>query len=700
MSSSESGGGGVGYPFQNPDLMETARIDDLLARLTLDEKIACLGTNPSVERLGIVASGHVEGLHGLAQGGPASWGREQETPTTTFPQQIGLGETWNLELVASAAALEGRECRYVFHASGGKHGGLVVRAPNADLGRDPRWGRTEECFGEDAYLCGEMTAAFVRGLQGDHPRYLQAASLMKHFLANSNEDERVRSSSSFDERLFREYYSVAFRRGVEAGSRAFMAAYNSYNGVPCTVHPMLERVTRAEWGQDGIICTDGGAFKLLVSDHRYFPDLGHAAAACLASGINQFLDRFTESVRGALERGLLDEHDLDAAIRPTFRVMIRLGLLDPPELVPYCAIGEEKPWETEEARALCRLVTDESIVLLENSASLLPLDRSKLSRVAVVGPLADEVLLDWYSGTPPYTISPYAGIKAALGEAANVEKAHLGAEALSLAKKADLVVVCVGSHPTCGTTFGVAAHPGLGKEAVDRKTLELPDEEDVLELIRENPRTVVVLISSFPFAISELARQAPAMLHLTHNSQELGHSLARALFGEVNPAGRLVQTWPRSLADLPPMMDYDLRHGRTYLYFEGEPLYPFGYGLSYTTFSYASLRTSSDALAPDGTLALRFELGNSGTRAGDEVPQLYVRHLASAVKRPLHELKGFTRVRLERGETRTIELSLRARDLAYWDVASSSFVVESGAVELQIGRSSRCIELTKTITVG
>jgi beta-glucosidase len=700
MSSSESGTDAARYPFQNPDLMEGARIDDLLARLTLDEKIACLGTNPSVERLGIVASGHVEGLHGLAQGGPASWGRDRETPTTTFPQQIGLGETWNLELVARAAALEGRECRYVFHASGGKHGGLVVRAPNADLGRDPRWGRTEECFGEDAYLCGEMTAAFVRGLQGDHPRYLQAASLMKHFLANSNEDERVRSSSSFDERLFREYYSVAFRRGVEAGSRAFMAAYNSYNGVPCTVHPMLERVTRAEWGQDGIICTDGGAFKLLVSDHRYFPDLEHAAAACLASGINQFLDRFTESVRGALERGLLDERDLDAAIRPTFRVMIRLGLLDPPELVPYSAIGEEKPWETEEARELCRLVTDQSIVLLENSAALLPLDRSKLSRVAVVGPLADEVLLDWYSGTPPYTISPYAGLKAALGGRANVEKADLGAEALSLAKEADLVVVCVGSHPTCGTKFGVAAHPSLGKEAVDRKTLELPDEEDVLELIRANPRTVVVLISSFPFAINQLAQRAPALLHLTHNSQELGSSLARALFGEVNPAGRLVQTWPRSLADLPPMMDYDLRHGRTYLYFEGEPLYPFGYGLSYTTFSYTSLRSSSDALAPDGTLELRFELSNTGALAGDEVPQLYVRHLASAVKRPLHELKGFSRVRLEPGETRTVELALRARDLAYWDVASSSFVVESGAVELQIGRSSRCIELRKTITVG
>ena len=231
------------------------------------------------------------------------------------------------------AELEGEEARWVFHRHDGTRGGLVVRAPNADLGRDPRWGRTEECFGEDAYLAGELTQAFVRGLQGDHPRYWQAASLMKHFLANSNENERGRSSSSFDERLWREYYSVPFRKGVEAGSRAFMAAYNKYNGVPCHVHPMLEQIARSEWGQDGIICTDGGGFKQLVTLHRWYPTLAEAAGAVLRAGINQFLDEFKPSVNEALERGLLAEGDIERAIRPNFRVMIRLGLLDPPELV-------------------------------------------------------------------------------------------------------------------------------------------------------------------------------------------------------------------------------------------------------------------------------------------------------------------------------------------------------------------------------
>ncbi|HEX6272744.1 MAG TPA: glycoside hydrolase family 3 N-terminal domain-containing protein, partial [Polyangiaceae bacterium] len=318
-------------PFRDPEAPLEARIDDLLSRMTLEEKVRCLDTNPSLPRFGIVASGHVEGLHGLSQGGPGKWGKDDPIPTTTFPQAIGLGETWDPELVRAAAALEGHEARFVYHRSNGERGGIVVRAPNADIGRDPRWGRTEECYGEDAYFNGVMTQAFVRGLQGDHPRYWQAASLMKHFLANSNENERGRSSSSFDERLFREYYSLPFRKGIEAGSRAFMAAYNKYNGVPCHVHPVLEDIARREWGQDGIICTDGGGFQQLLTLHRWYPTLAEAAQAVLYAGIGQFLDEFEPAVNDALARGLVTEADVERTIRPNFRVMIRLGLLDPPE---------------------------------------------------------------------------------------------------------------------------------------------------------------------------------------------------------------------------------------------------------------------------------------------------------------------------------------------------------------------------------
>jgi beta-glucosidase len=382
------------HSFSDPRLPLEERIDDLVARLTLDEKIECLSTNPSVPRLGIKASGHVEGLHGLALGEPGDWGRGQPVTTTTFPQAIGLAETWDAEVVLRAAAVEAHEARYIFQSSRYGRGGLVVRAPNADLGRDPRWGRTEECYGEDPYLVGTLATAFVRGLQGEHPRYWKAASLLKHFLANSNENGRERSSSDFDEQLLHEYYAAPFRRAIEqGGSRAYMAAYNAYNGTPCATHPVLKAVTVQQWGQDGIICTDGGAFKMLVNEHRSYPNLAQAARAAIVAGITQFLDDYRDSVRAALEHKLLAEADIDRAIRGNFRVMIRLGLLDPPELVPYSNIGEEQiePWNTEEPRALCRLVTQKAIVLLKNAGELLPLDRQRLASVAVIGPLSDRV---------------------------------------------------------------------------------------------------------------------------------------------------------------------------------------------------------------------------------------------------------------------------------------------------------------------
>jgi beta-glucosidase len=238
------------YPFQDPGMPIEERIDNLLSLMTLDEKISSLSTDPSVPRLGLKGTRHVEGLHGLAQGGPSNWGRRNPAPTTIFPQAIGLAESWDREALKKVADIEGTEVRYMFQNTVYHRGGLVVRAPNADLGRDPRWGRTEECYGEDAWFNAEMVVAFIRGLQGDHPKYWKTASLMKHFFANSNENGRDSSSSDFSERLFREYYSYPFYKGVtEGGSRAYMAAYNRYNGIPCTVHPMLKNITVDEWGR-------------------------------------------------------------------------------------------------------------------------------------------------------------------------------------------------------------------------------------------------------------------------------------------------------------------------------------------------------------------------------------------------------------------------------------------------------------------
>lgn len=717
--------------FRNPDLPAEQRIQALIALLTLDEKIALLSTSVGVPRLDIPSVENVEGIHGLVVTG--FLGGTIDIATTTFPQPYGMAQSWDPELIRQAGALIGAEARYVAHSRAHGHHKLLVMAPNADLARDPRWGRTEECYGEDAFFNGTLAAALVRGLQGDHPSYWQVAALLKHFLANSHEDGRLSTSSDFDERLLREYYSVPFRMGiVQGGARAYMAAYNAHNGIPCTVHPMLREMTVAEWGLDGIICTDFRGMSNLVFKHQTHPDLEHAAAASLRAGITQFLDDYAAPVRGALDQNLLDQADIDQAIAGNLRTLLRLGLLDPQERVPYAAVDETAaPWLSEQHRSIARRVTQAGIVLLKNDRQLLPLDASALKSVAVVGPLAGKVMIDLYNPRPPYIISPVDGIVGALSGHACVVL-HQPAEqaaaapseppspgstgdqppiyvpdrdipaAVELARAADVAIVCVGNNPLCGGWSRGHATPSLpseGMEALDRQSLTLEQEQLIQAVYAANPNTVVVLISSFPYAIGWTQEHVPAILHMAHGSQELGSALADVLFGAANPAGRLVQTWPRSIEQLPPMLDYDIRHGRTYMYFEGQPLYPFGYGLSYTSFSYGNLRLSGDRLAAAEPISVSVDVTNTGDRAGDEVVQLYVQHLGSAVQRPLQELKGFRRVTIEPGATQTVSLPLAAGDLAYWDAAARRFVVERDTIRIRIGRSSADIQLEASIAV-
>ena len=690
------------YPFQNPKLDVEKRIDNIISLLTPDEKITCLGTNPTIPRLGIKGSGHIEGLHGVALGGPGNWGRRKLVTTTTFPQSYGLAETWDTALIRKVAATEAYEARYIFQSEKYKTGALVVRAPNADIGRDPRWGRTEECYGEDAWFNGCMVQAYVKGLQGNDPKYWMTASLMKHFLANSNENDRVRSSSDFDERLFREYYSLPFRMGIEAGSRAYMAAYNKYNGIPMMVHPVLKNITVKEWGQNGIICTDGGALGLLWKEHKYYPDSAWAAAAAVKAGINQFLDRHTNPIKKALSDGLIKESDIDEVIRGDFRVMIKLGLLDPPEMVPYAAIKNgEEPWLGTKNKELVKEVTQKSIVLLKNENNFLPLDKNKIKSIVVIGPYANQVLLDWYSGTPPYTISSLEGIKNKLGNNVSVQWTT-GKDADSvkaLAGSADYVIMVVGNHTWCNAGWEQCPTPSDGKEAVDRKTIYLEQEELIKQVYRINPKTVVVLIASFPYAITWTQHNIPAIIHLTHNSQEEGTALADVLFGDYNPSGRLVQTWPRSMEQLLPMMDYNIRNGRTYMYFKGEPLYPFGYGLSYTTFAYSNFKLNSKTIKSNGEVTVSVDITNTDKRVGDEVAQLYIQHLHSVVDRPHKELKAFKRITLKQGEKKTIELKFKVNDLKYWDENLHRFVLEEDKIKLMVGSSSADIKFQDVVDV-
>jgi beta-glucosidase len=698
------------YPFRDPKLPDDQRIADLLGRLTLDEKVNLMSDHPRIPRLSLVFSGQVEGLHGLALGGPGGWGGRgrQPQPTTTFPQEKGLGATWDPALLKKIGALEGLEARYNYQNPVYDRGGVVVRAPNADLSRDPRWGRTEESYGEDPFLVGTLTVAFAQGLQGPDPKHWMAASLMKHFLANENENGRSHTSSDFSERLFREYYSVPFRMGFEqGGSRAVMASYNAWNGTPMTINPVLKSVMIAEWGNDGLICTDGGALGLLITAHKAFPDKEYGSAAAVKAGINHFLDTYKDDLTKALKDGLVTEADMDAALKNLLRVYLRLGEMDPPGVDPYEKVGREDdgsapPWDRPTSHELARLATDESIILLKNEHNTLPLDRAKLKTIAVIGPWADQVLQDWYSGTPPYSVSILAGMKEAAGKSINVSFNDGGdpAQAAAVARKADVAIVVVGNHPTCYAGWDQCPVPSNGKEDMDRKTIALEQEELVKQVFAANPHTVEVLRSSFPYAIDWSQQNLPAIVHMTHNSQEEGHGLADVLFGEYSPAGRLTQTWPTGDDQLKPILDYNLLDGETYLYSKQKPLCAFGYGLSYTTFQYEGMTLSEPAVAADGAVKATVKVRNTGHRASDEVVQIYVQHLGSSVDRPQLELKGFQRVRIAPGAERLVTFELKPRDLAYWDTARHAWVVEKEQVRVLAGGSSDNLPVQATFDVN
>jgi len=696
------------YPFQNPDMPLEERVNNIVSLMTLDEKVAFLSSTPGVERLGIKKMGHVEGLHGLAQGAPGGWGRRGPVTTTTFPQSYGMGETWDPEIIRQAGAIEGYEARYVFQSPKYGRGGLIMRAPNADLGRDPRWGRTEECFGEDAYFNGVMSVAMIKGLQGDDPKYWLSASLLKHFFANSNEDNRTSTSSNFDTRLFYEYYSLPFHMGfVEGGAKCFMTSYNLYNGIPCTVSPMIEAATVKLWGVDGVICTDAGGFRNLTGSQKYYENTTQAGAGTVNAGVNQYLDRnFEAPVKKAIEEGLLTEKRLDEDIKGTLRVFIRLGLLDPADRVPYAKIGkdttESKPWDTQKNKDVVRLATQKSIVLLKNTGNLLPLNKKIVKSIALIGPRADQVVFDWYSSEPPYSVTPLAGVKNKVGKKVKVQLA-LGddvAAAVNLAKLSDVAIVCVGNNPNLDNGWKKISGPDEGREDLDRKIITLGAQEELIkQVLAANPKTIVVLKSSFPYAINWTQENVPAIVHMAHSSQEEGNALADVLFGDYNPAGRLVQTWPKSLDQLPEMLDYNIRNGRTYMYFKGEPLYPFGFGLSYTTFAWSNIKTSAPNLTKDGSITVNVDIENTGKRDGDEVVQLYVKHINSQVSRPIQELKGFQRVNLKAGERKTVAIPLAAKRLAYWDISKNDWQVERDSIEVRVGASSADIRMKQKLKV-
>ena len=716
------------YMFWDPCAPLEDRINDLLTQLTLDEKQTLLTPGaPGVPRLNLPPLALMtEGLHGLATASdPTTTTGSLILTATQFPQAFGLGESWDPQVTNTVGATAGYEAR-VYHAHGvgptGRGAGLVVLTPNVDLARDPRWGRTEESYGEDPFLIGEMAKSYIAGLHGNDPKYLLAGSLLKHFMANSNEDTRMTSSSNLDDRNLREYYSASFATAVRGGANAMMTAYNQINGIPAAVTPLLKSMVIGEWGFQGFFATDGQAPSNLVSGQHYYTNIDQSIGAVIAGGTGILLQNAAvTSIRDDVQTGALSGDDIDAALRPVFRVRFRLGEFDPPEMVPYSQIqGTETPWNTPDASARVLDVTHKTLVLLKNDDNTLPLDRTQLGSVAVIGPRADSVLRDWYGGNPPYAVTPRQGIANKLGPGVTINYAldDSTGEATAAAAASDVALVFVGNHPTCGDSpfppWGTCPSQYEGREQVDRVYITLePSQLELVQSVRAaNARTIVVLVSSFPIGIDWINDNVPAVLHVTNSSQELGNAVADALFGDYNPGGRTTTTWYHSEADIPTALtDYDIKEGTTYWYYTGSPLYPFGHGLSYSTFAYSNLTISAPSVSPTAAagscaaVTVGADVSNTSAIAGDEVVQLYVAYPNSTLSpdqgpRPRQQLRGFQRVSIAAGQTAHVTFRIGASDLSYYDAASAAFAVEAGApVELQIGASSADIRLRGMLDV-
>lgn len=781
----------------------------LVQQMTLTEKLGLLTTHQQpIERLGMpefyigteVARGFV--------------GREPERFSTVFPQPVGIAATFDASLAEQLGAIAGNECRAYYNQT--HKGGLCVWGPTVDMERDPRWGRTEEAYGEDVCLAGTMSAALTRGMAGCDGTYMKTVPTLKHFCANNTEETRAHGDSFLPPRLKYEYYYAAFMPAVcEGGARSVMAAYNAVNGVPAMCNPDLREILHAKWGL-WFAVTDGGAFSQNLTAHRYCRSYAETLAETLKAGCEIMTDSdelTAEAAKKALAEGLLTQAELDHAIENVVYARLRLGMLA--EDCPFDGITTEIV-DNENARAVNRRAAEEQIVLLKNDG-LLPVSAGDApAKIAVVGALADENLMDWYTGHFRDAVSVLEGVKreypqaeistdslwdlAAIqcangkylsvhsdgsvtadadrigddelfeiqrwGENWNnfyakkaaryvrlcddgtlrlhnrrvydwftketfrlidtpagtvIEEPLFGrrltakqdgsitlteqhavlpescfrisiqssgtARAKAIARENDLVLYCVGNHPV-----------QVAKECYDRKTLRLNVQEGMAEaLFTENPKTALILISSYPYAICREQEILPAVLYSTHAGAHLGEAVAGAVSGRVNPAGRLPMTWYRSEADLPDIQDYDIESaGTTYLYFRGKPLYPFGFGLSYSDFRYLNLTVR----AQEGGAEAEITVQNTSSRVGDEVVQVYFDLAHSAVSRPLRKLCGFSRVRLAAGETKTVAIRIPAYLLQYFDVRTQEMRTEPGVYRFYAGGASDRLPLCAELTFG
>jgi beta-glucosidase len=683
--------------YLDPSQPLETRIADLISRMTLEEKAAQLNHLSSRnDRL------HIPGWGGWNQTLHGVWAKQ---PTTLFPIAIGMAATWDPALIKTITDSMADEARALYNigADGPRvKAGLVFRSPVINISRDPRWGRIQECFGEDPYLAGRITVAYVQGLQGGDPKYLKLAATLKHFAVNNVETDRHTLSAQVPERILMEYWLPHWKAGiVEGHAQSVMASYNQLNGTPNIANKyLLTDILRGLWHFDGFVVSDlGGVESSLVKGAHITDKIEVAVARAIEAGCDLDDAFYEQSLPVAVRAGLVSEAVVNQALTRVLRVAFRLGALDPPEMVPYSKIGPEVI-ESQPHRDLALKTALESMVLLRNQNAFLPLDKNKLKSVAVIGPQADHFETGNYYGAKPRIVSPVEGIRAKLGPAVKVEYAA-GCDILDPAKAGDIEQAAALAAKSDVAILFLGTNLRVEAEGRDRSSLDLPgSQEQLLEAVyKANPKTVAVIMSGGPVSVKWASQNVPAILAAWYPGEEAGTALAAVLFGDHNPAGRLPYTVYDSLDQIPPQSQYDITKGFTYMYFAGKPQFAFGHGLSYTTFRYSGLKLSQARVPADGQVTVNLAVENTGARAGDEVVQLYVHDVAASVKRPAKELRGFQRVSLNPKEKKLVAFTLPASDLAFYDEKARKFVVEPGAFDVMIGSSSEDIRLRGRLDV-
>lgn len=690
-----------------------ARIRDLMSRMSLAEKVSQIrNTTPGIPRLDIPAYDFwSEALHGVADAGVA----------TVFPQAIGAAATWDTPLLHTEAGVIATEARAKFNDYADKHNGaskgrmgLTFWSPNINIFRDPRWGRGQETYGEDPFLSGSFAVAFITGLQGDNPKYMEAMACAKHFDVHSGpEPLRHEFNATPPERDLYETYLPQFEMAVRKGHvGGIMGAYSALDGVPdCANSFLLTDLLRDQWGFKGYIVSDCDAVHDIYSGHHYATSLPAAAADAIKAGCDICCGRSYNALLKAVEQGLITEPEIDHALYYALKTRFEVGLFDPPQDVPWSNIGIDQN-DTPAHAALALKVAEESIVLLKNNG-VLPLPRNYIRRIAVIGANADSVpvLVGNYNGTPSRPITILDGIKAIAGpdievtyaqgcplalerDGSNKPSAEMTAEAIAAAKAADVVIYVGGITAELEGEENKRANGFIGFNGGDRTKIELPSvQTDLLKALVATGRPVVfVNCSGSAIAMPWEAEHLPAILQAWYPGEEGGRAVAEVLFGDVNPAGRLPITFYKSTADLPPFEDYSMRN-RTYRYYHGKPLFAFGYGLSYTKFTYLDPKLNEMEFAPGDTVKVSFAIKNTGACDGDEVAEIYFRHVHSAVPQPRLALCGFTRVHVAQDETAVVTLNIPVERFRYWDTTEEQYVVEPGKYQLLIGAASNDIRL-------